>query len=241
MLITALLGAALAVPPTADDAAAQSFADALRAMNSVAENLTDATFTMHKREWVDGGQGSWSVMEVKFRQPEDAYLHFVDGPNAGRMVLWKGPDWNNGKFRVDPGRFIPVMSLDPNGSLAMRGNRHNIRELPPTVLIEKITRDALKVNDSPTFKPNVTDLGTTDVRGESSQCWEAVLPKEEDKSFYATKVRMCVNPKTNMVNSMRIWDHEDGEMRLVEQYDYVDFKINPGLSDQDFDPDTYGL
>lgn len=241
MLVSALFATALAVPPAEGDDAAKSFEAALRAMNETAEGLTDATFTMHKREWVSGGQGSWSVADVKFRQPEDAYMVFVGGPNEGREVLWRGPDWNGGRFKVDPGRFIPVMNLDPNGSLAMRGNRHNIRELPPTLLIEKITRDALKVNDSPVYKPDVDDLGTSTVRGETAQCWEARLPKDKDEGFYAHKVKMCVNPTTNMVNSMRVWDVEDGELRLVEEYDYVGFKVNPGLSDADFDPKTYGL
>ena len=213
MILPFLLGAALALPPAPDDAAATGFADALRAMDAVADGLQDATFTMHKREWVSGGQGSWSVVDVKFRRAEDAYMVFTDGPNEGREVLWRGPDWNEGKFKVDPGRFIPVLNLDPNGSMAMRGNRHNIRELPPTLLIEKIVADAMRVNDSPIFKPDVTDLGAMTVRGEDAHCWEANLPK----------------------------DMEDGKLRLVEEYDYLDLKVNPGLTDADFDPDTYGL
>lgn len=241
MILTALLSTALAVPPAPEDEAANSFGEALRELHALAESLKDATFTMYKREWVDGGQGSLSVAEVKFRMPEDAYMHFTDGPNAGREVLWKGPDWNNGRFRVDPGRFIPVMSLDPLGSLAMRGNRHNIRELSPTLLVDQIVGDALKINDHPSHEPDVTDLGTTEVRGESARCWEAELPKAEDPSFYAHKVRMCIHPKTKMVNSMRVWDVEDGALRLVEEYDWLNFALNPGLTDADFDPDTYGL
>lgn len=241
MLLAAVLATALALPPAPDDAAGQSFERALREMHAAGESLRDATFTMYKREWVRGGQGSLSVLEVKFRAPEDAFLRFVDGPNAGRLVLWRGPEWNGGRFRVDPGRFIPVMSLDPEGTLAMRGNRHSIRELPPMVLIGKVTRDALKVNDSPTFVPDVTALGVQDVRGESSTCWEARLPKDQDPSFYAYRVKICVNPSTSMVNRIQVWNHEDGEMRLVEEYDYIGFKTNPGLSDADFAPETYGL
>ncbi|MCO4748311.1 MAG: DUF1571 domain-containing protein [Proteobacteria bacterium] len=241
MLIALTLVTALATPPAADDADANSFADALREMEAVASELKDATFTMYKREWVNGGQGSMSTADVKFRRPEDAYMIFVDGPNAGREVLWRGPDWNGGRFKVDPGRFIPVMNLDPNGSLAMRGNRHNIRELPPTLLIEKIIADAMRINDSATFAPDVTDLGTTEIRGEASRCWEAKLPKDKDPGFYAYKVKVCASPSTKMPNAMRVWDVEDGELRLVEEYDYINLKVNPGLSDSDFDPDTYGL
>lgn len=241
MIVSLLLSAALAVPPAADDKDAHSFADALREMQAVGKSLKDATFTMYKREWVSGSQGSLSVMDVKFRTEEDAYMEFTEGPNEGRKVLWRGPNWNDGKFKVDPGRFIPVLNLDPNGSMAMRGNRHSIRELPPTFLVDKIVADAMRINDSPTFEPDVNDLGPTTVRGEASNCWEATLPKDQDKNFYATKVRMCANVATNMPNSMRVWDHEDGELRLVEEYDYINFKVNPGLSDSDFDPNTYGL
>jgi hypothetical protein len=241
MLLTTLLASALALPPAEGDTASQGFEQALRAMNAVGEGLQDATFTLYKREWVRGSQGSLSVLDVKFRRAEDVVLTFVDGPNSGRVVLWRGPEWNGGRFRVDPGRFIPVMSLHPDGSLAMRGNRHSIRELPPMLLIDKITKDALKVNDSPTFKPDVTALGSEDVHGEKATCWEAKLPKAEDDTFYAYKVKICVNPKTSMVNRIKVWDHEDGQVRLVEEYDYVGFIANPGLSESDFAPETYGL
>ena len=242
MLAVALLVTSSdAVPPSEQDADALSFAQALREMHSVGQGLRDATFTMYSREWVGGSRTALTVTEVKFRAPEDAYLVFTEGPNKGRELLWRGPSWNHGKFKVDPGRFLPVLNLSPTGSMAMRGNRHSIRELPPTILVEKIIADARRIEDSPTFAPEVQDLGVSTVRGEASHCWEAKLPKDEDPAFYAVKVRMCANPETHMPNSMRIWDVEDGALRLVEEYDYIGLRVNPGLTDEDFDPDTYGL
>jgi hypothetical protein len=34
---------------------------------------------------------------------------------------------------------------------------------------------------------------------------------------------------------------EDGELRVVETYQYIGLAVNPGLTDADFEPDTYGL
>ena len=241
MMLPLLATLALALPPAENDPAGKAFEQAIVEMNTVVESLQDATFTMYKQEWINGGYVDWVTMEVKVRRPEDAFMRMTDGPGAGRVVLYRGPDWNDGHFRVDPGRFMPVLNLHPDGRLARRGNRHSVREIAPRVLIGKITRDALRVRDSPTHVPDVTDLGQTTVRGESSRCFEARLPKASDPAFYAHRVRLCIKPETGMPNSIRVWDHEDGEVRLVESYDYIDMRVNPGLTDSDFAPETYGL
>jgi hypothetical protein len=240
-LVCLLPSVAFALPPGPQDVDGTAFKAVLERMGDVATNLKDCTFTLYKTEYVSGKLTAEEAMEVQFRPASDLFVEYTEGKGAGQKVLYRGKDWNKGKLRVDPGRFIPVLNIDPEGALARRGNRHTIYDLPSTVLVEKIVRDALKVNDHARWLPEVTDLGLEDVRSEKGRCFLTVTPKAEDASFYAYKTRLCVNEQTGMPNAIEVWDIEDGELRIVEAYQYVGMKLNVGLGDRDFDPDTHGL
>ena len=210
-------------------------------MAAVIEKMRDCTFTFRSQEYVGGSTTDWSIAEVKFRVEDDVYMKFTEGPNAGRELLYRGDAWNDGKMKVDPGRFLPVLNLHPEGRLAKRGNRHTIRDLPLPRLGAKIVRDAVKVRDHASWKPNVQDLGSETIAGRSAQCFETRLPKDQDASLYAYKVHICLDDASGLPARMRVWDQEDGQLRLVEAYDYEQLTVDAGLTDRDFDPDTYGL
>lgn len=239
MSLVLLLSVAWGRPPS--DPASEAFRDVLTRMVAVAEAVTDYTVRFTKQEWVDGAMTPFCAMEVKFRAPQDVYVRWVEGDHVGRQLLYRGPGWNGGKFKVDPGRFMPVISLSPDSRLAMSGNRHSLRDLPVAELVSKIVYDAKRVNDHPTWEPQVTDLGVRTVEGEPARCFDSTLPKAEDPTLYAARVELCVSTATELPNSVRSWDVVDGELRLVEDYRYLEMKLGVGLSDADFDPATYGL
>lgn len=232
---------ALARPPAEDDAAGQAFQAAMLRLNAVIEGLNDCTFTFRSQEYVGGSTGPWSTAEVKFRVPDDIYLHFTDGPNTDRKLIYRGEDWNGGKFRIDPGPWVPTMNLHPEGRLARRGNRHTIKELPLTKLGAKVLGDAVKVRDHDTWTPEIEDLGPTSIGGASAHCYDSRVPKDEDPSLYAHRAVVCLDQVTGLPARIQIWDREDGEIRLVESYEYHNLKPNTGLTDADFDPATYDL
>lgn len=240
-LLAVLNNPAIAVEPSPDDSAALEFRATLERMSAAVDGLRDLTMTFYQREWVKGEMTAEKKIMVKWRRPEHLVLEYIGDPYPDRIVVWRGPQTDNGKLRVDPGRFLPALSLAYDGSLAMRGQRHNIRDLPVTKLAQRIIDGALKVNDHPTWQPEVEDLGVSTVRGETTRCFNTSTPKDEDPTLYAYKVKLCVNPATHLPNSVRVYDLEDGEVRLVEEYDYVQVKTNVGLTDADFEWDTYGL
>ena len=101
-------------------------------------------------------------------------------------------------------------------------------------------KDAKKVADHPTWEADIVDEGPTTVRGEKVRCFLSTLPKEEDPTFYAKKVRACVGT-TGLPTSFRAWDTIDGALVLVEEYDYVGFDLSPDLTDAHFDRDALAL
>jgi len=236
MLLTLLFLtlATYAVPPAKDDAAANAFRDTLERMQGVVESINDLTTTFYQREWVDGEMTPETVIEVKWRRAEDLVLRYVGNEHTGRVVVWQGPEHNESQIRVNPGRFLPTLSLAYDGALATRGQRHTIRDLPVTKLAKLIIDGAMKVNDHPVWLPAVTDLGETTVRGEASRCFDTATPKAEDPTLYAYRVKLCVSPTTGLPNTIQVWDHEDGEIRLVEDYAYIGTQTNVGLTDADF-------
>ncbi len=234
-----LTSPAAALPP--DDAAGLAFKDALLHMKAVRDRLTEYEVVFYSREWVSGAMTPLDVIAVRFREPWDIHMAWVEGPNTGRSLLYRGPEWNKGRFRIDPGPLLPVLSLHPESNLARRGGRHTIYDLPLTRLVDTFIADAMRVNDHPTWRPQVVDEGPTTVRGEPSHCYKNRLPKAEDPTLYAHEVRICVNPTTGMPNALRVWDVEDGALRLVEEYDYIGFTAAPAFDAHTFLPTTYGL
>jgi len=215
----------------------EDFLAAVRQMQVAADALVDATWTMHATEYAEGKVVT-EVYRVKHRSPNTNYLEW----DRGQKVLWR-PGWNDDKLRVDPGRLlVPVLNLDPRGTLAMRGNRHSIHRLGFAPLVSLFVADADRMlANLDTLRPEVEDLGHRDVFGQPTQCYLAKLKKAVDPKLYATQVEICIHRTLHLPIDTKVWDHEDGELRVVEHYRYEDLKVNVGLTDADFSPETYGL
>jgi len=239
LLVALLVSPARAQEPHSP--ATEAFRAALARMKSVSDALTEYEHTFYKREWIGGSLDALQVIDVRYREPWDIYMHWLEGGHAGRELLYRGPDWNGGRFVIDPGPFLPVLSLSPDSRLARRRTRHPLHDLPLPVLVDKVVRDALAVANSPTLVARVVDDGPAQVRSEPSHCFTTVLPKDQDRSLYANKVKICQDPDTGMPNAIRVWDEVDGSLQLVEQYDYIGFRSDPGFTDADLERTTYGL
>jgi hypothetical protein len=236
-----LAPAALARPIEEGDAAGKAFSDALDRMKSVSDSLTEYTVRFYKREYVGGELLPQEIIDIHYRRPWDVVMRWVGGNHLGRVLLYRGPDWNSGRFVVDPGPMLPVISLDPTSRLAMAGGRHSLYDLPITEVVAKFVRDAEKVEQHATWTADVVDEGPTTIQGQAAHCFITTVPKEEDSTFYAKRVRTCVSKATGLPSSFRAWDLIDGALVLVEEYDYSAFDLSPGFTDAHFDRDALGL
>jgi hypothetical protein len=137
---------------------------------------------------------------------------------------------------------MPVIRLDPRGSLARRGNRHTVHRLGFVPLSSLFMADAKRMlDDLDRLRPEVADLGVRSVFGQPSQCYRAELKKSVEPALYAHRVEICFQQSTGLPVDLTVWDHEDGELRQVEHYRYENLKVDVGLTDADFSPETYGL
>ncbi len=230
--------------------------DALvRARNSLETCRTqdnDYTALLIKRERVGGALGPHEYMTAKIRcrkirdgqivQPLSVYLSFVK-PAAvkGREVLYvEGRNNGNlvaheGGFR---GKFLPTVNLPPTGTLAMRGQRYPMTEIGLENLLIKLIergeqakslsdvrselREGVKINNRPCTLLTVTQP-----------------TKRPDLQFYQAKIYMDSELQIPVRYIAYDWPARGKkELSVIEEYNYLNLKLNVGLTDADFDPNN---
>jgi outer membrane lipoprotein-sorting protein len=212
--------------------------DIVESMERAYKNVDDYTATFVKRERVRGRLLPREVMELKFAKPFKVYLRWGSGKHEGQEVLYVD-GWNGGKIRAHTGKFPDItVDLAPDGNLAMRGNRHPITDLGLGNTIKLLARDVRLAGARPGDGASYVDLGTFKIGGATARCVEATTPSLRWSPYYAHKARLCVSTKTDMPLRVMVWDR-DGD--LLEDYTFKNLKLNVGLTDADFDPDSYAF
>ena len=189
----------------------------LERMRQATEQLHDATYTLHKREWMEGDAFPPQTIAVKLRSPDDLYLRWTSQAYPGREVL-RREGWNEGQLRVSPGSYLPTVDLDPSGSLAMRGSRQPAQMGSITRTAQQILRGADQLSGSRELDASYQDLGRVDVQGLPSHCYVADLPVSQDPGQYAHRVKVCMSLDHGLPTSFMAWERAEGELRLVEHY-----------------------
>lgn len=230
--------AAPAVATTADD---DPVAKAKRAIADCRANFArvrDYTCTFQKRERVDGRLLHAHVMEMKARtNPASIYFKFR-APNKGREAIYVAGR-NGGKLLahdVGIGKFLAgTMTLDPLGAMAMEDCRHPITEAGIGPLIEtvarhwdaELTRDESVVSHHPNLR--IGAHGCTMI--------ETVHPSKQPH-FLFHMVRLYISHEHGLPIRYEAFDwpaHPGAPPELIEQYTYLDLRLNVGLGDHDFD------
>ena len=118
---------------------------ARQGLQNIDSNIQDYSAMLYKQERIDGVLGDEEVAYVKVRhQPFGVYMFFLK-PNKGRECLYNDPlDGTIGKLvAMDCGwrRRIGKVELDPEGRLAMKGQKYPIMKLG----IRKLTAELIDV------------------------------------------------------------------------------------------------
>ncbi len=236
-----------------------SMADVLelarQARQQMSTSLNDYSARFVKQETDTSGvltEESEILMKVQTRlrnETDDApmrvYLKFTrpDSVN-GREVIW-GEDIYDGNMQVKEAGLLGLMtiSLDPNGMIAMRGQRYPISEIGMVRLVEKLIERGERDVDSPDISVTITgDYRVGDVPAELIQVRRSKPAGGEDDFALA---EIAYDPDRQLILSYRSfgWPQEGehvasddiGQLPLQESYTYHDIKTNVGLTDSDFD------
>ncbi len=213
-------------------------------------NVVDYTAMLVKRERVGGTLNPHQFMVVKVRnrkvangritRPFSVYLGFVKPSSTkGREVIYvEGRDGGNlvaheGGFK---GRFLPTVTIPPDGMLAMRGQRYPITDVGIENLIVKLLERGQKARKSPDvmceFRKNAR------VQNRTCTVMQVTQPtRRPEADFFQAQVFIDDQLNLPIRYVAYDWPANKGEpLKILEEYNYLNLKVNVGLTDADFDP-----
>ena len=222
---------------------------AIAARRHMAEHLDDYTARFVKQE-VDtkGVLGEESELLVKVQTrlrgdteeaPLRVYLNFQSPESAkGREVIW-GEDLYDGKLAVhEVGLILGLKTiwLDPNGIIAMQGQRYPISEIGMVRLVEKLIERGEQDRDNPDVQVTLTkDHKLDDAMTQLIQVRRSKPSGGKDDFSLA---EIIIDPQRQLILTYRSfgWPEQAGdEPPLLESYTYYDVQTNVGLTKEDFD------
>lgn len=243
--------AANPLPTPKSTVAAHPLDNALKMADEALEDMQsvrDYTATLVKRESMNGTLGEREFMKIKIRNqrvvdgkevPFSIYMRFLKPKAvAGREVIWvKGQ--NDGKLLAHESGIITgfkTFHLEPDGWLAMQNNRHPIYEAGlenlVTKLIEKAERDKAAGECQVEYRKGAKINGR-------ACTMISVTHKERKAPYDFHNAQVFIDDELNIPIRYVAYDWpaaEGGEAPIIEEYTYLEVKLNVGLTDKDFDP-----
>lgn len=217
--------------------------------------IFDYTAIIVKRERIDGRLNDEAYMSAKVRHekrdangnveiPFSVYLKFlkpgaikgreviyVDGQNKGKLIA------HEGGFK---GKFTPSLYLDPNGTLAMMGQRYPITDIGIENLCRKLLERGGRDRGISVCQVSINDA---QINGRSATRIEVVHPeKKPGLDFHVARIFVDKEHQIPVRYEAYDWPLRTGDQvskeDLIEEYTYVRLKFNVGLTDSDFNKEN---
>jgi hypothetical protein len=178
--------------------------------------------------------------------PLSVYLKFVEPASmAGQEVLWvEGKDGNRllGHQGGTLGRFMPSVRLDPQGPIAMRGNRYPISDIGVANLARKLLERGLLDRR---YQEVEVEFKEATIDDRPCTLIEVRHPVQRPQfDFYMSRIYVDKELKLPVSYAAYSWPEPgSSEPVLIEEYTYTNMKVNVGLTDEDFDENNaaYGF
>ncbi|WP_437206328.1 DUF1571 domain-containing protein [Planctomicrobium sp. SH664] len=205
--------------------------------------ISDYTAVMYKQERIRGTLGEGQNIDLKIRhEPFSVYMKWLSGDRGRQCIYVDGQ--NEGKLLVQPGgirgRATGVLSIDPNGSLALAESRHPITMagllgLAETILeyqrrdLERAGGFTCELRDNQTFENRPCYLCITEYDNEKTN------PEYRKSMIFIDKelsMPICVK---NYGWGRDVNPETIDEETLIEFYAYSELKTMQQLGSADFD------
>ena len=205
--------------------------------------IKDYTAIMQKQENIGGEVQEAQVMEVKIRhEPFSVYLKFryPQKMNGQQAIYVRGQ--NDNKL-IGHGTGLEkkfgTQKLDPEGWIAMRGNKYPITEIGILNLTDKLLDVGYKDSKFGECEVTYTEgvkIGKDDSARECTMI--QVIHPVPRQNFIFHVARIYVDKALNLPIRYESydWPRKEGETpKLIEAYTYLNLQLNVGLTDADFD------
>jgi len=203
------------------------------------EKLQDYSATMVKRERISGKLGEYEYMFAKIRhKPFSVYLYFLGPGNLkGQEVIYIEGQNNGNLWAHTTGikdKLVGTVSLKPDGMVAMQGNRYPLTEIGLLNLTRRLAEVAKQ--DMNYGECEVKFFPGAKINNRSCTCIQVVHPTPR-RNFLFNVARIFVDDELNMPVRYEAYDwpkEKDGAPELLEEYTYLNLKMNNGFTDEDF-------
>jgi hypothetical protein len=233
LALAASLPAAAAGLPSAPEvpedvrALVQKFVDTVDA-------LPGYQVVMGKQQRIGGELKPMETLLLKQRRsPDCRYMKWIAEPHKGREIILCA-DRYDGKLQVHESGFLGLatLSLDPAGSTASKGNLRPIAQAGVYNMAKMLKADIERRRAA--GKIEAPETSERVVEGQRSLCLHRDgIGAEDDKAPYPVGgAELCFDKNLAMPTEVQFW-HRDGQ--LMEHYRFHDWKLDPGLTDADFD------
>jgi hypothetical protein len=199
------------------------------------EDIRDYSARFIKRERIDGKLGDYEYARIKVRhEPFSVYMGFYKPDSVeGREAILI-----NGKlFGHEPAYDrIGTFELDPNSALAMKGQRYPITDMG----VKNLAMKLIERGEQQKQKGVACDVKIRDgarINGRPVTLIEVVATERRVGDEFR-RVRVYIDPELHIPIRYEAHDWpatEGGELQLLEEYTYLDVKVNQGFTDRDFD------
>lgn len=209
-------------------------------LENIDQNVQDYSCTLTKQERYSGELGEHQHIFLKVRnEPFSVYMQFLQ-PHKGREVLYVAGMNQGNLIALDGGwkrKVMSPVSLDPNGMIAMRGQKYPITRVGLRNLVVKLIDRANA--DLKFAECKVTSDPNQLIEGRSATLIQVTHP-EPRKDFYCHIARIFIDNelKVPLHYDSYMWPAEGQEPPLEESYTYRNLKINNGFSARDFAKDN---
>ncbi len=209
------------------------------AVQQIENNIQDYSAVLVKRERINGKLNEQEFMYIKVRhEPFSVYMYFL-GPERlrGQECLYVEGQ-NNGNLLghgVGIRKIAGTVPLDPNGPMAMAGQRYPITEIGFLNLAKRLIE--VGNMDKQFGECEVKFYKGAKINKRVCTCIQVVHPVPRS-NFRFHKALIFVDDELNIPIRYEAyeWPAKPGAPPpLIEEYTYTDVKINNGFTDADFD------
>jgi len=213
-------------------------------LNHISETIRDYTATLTRQERIGDILTEKNISRAKIRnelenQPLSVYILFTQ-PAAvrGREVIWVAGE-NENKITAHEGGLLNLFRVvqPHDGFIAMMGSRYSIAETGIQRLMATLIQHALHDREYGECEVQLSEVQSA---GVTCRRIRVVHPIER-KHFIFHVVEVDIDLQRNIPVRLAswMWPETDGaEPPLTEEYIYTDIKLNVGLTNDDFNPDS---
>jgi hypothetical protein len=221
--------------PTAIDAIRMAEAS-LQAMRQIA----DYSCTLVKRERIDGRLTGNERLAIKLRhEPFSVYVNYLAPAKVRGQEAVYVHGHNDNRLLAHPnglkGRLVGVFRLDPEGRMAMQGNRYPVTDLGIKRMAESWLKEAK--HDVQFVHCTTRIIPDAKIEGRPCTCLELARHTRHDGVPYQmTRLYIDAQMQLPVRYEAYEWPAIHGEEPdLAEEYTYLNIQPNRQFSDLDFD------